>query len=49
MGANNVDPNANYAQNRNAECTSVPFQDVDKSSYWAVRWSTLFALATVLT
>ncbi|GJE85355.1 DUF1996 and WSC domain-containing protein [Phanerochaete sordida] len=35
MGANNVDRSANYAQNRNAKCTSVPFQDVDKSSYWA--------------
>ncbi|EKM48448.1 uncharacterized protein PHACADRAFT_73347, partial [Phanerochaete carnosa HHB-10118-sp] len=35
MGASNVDQNANYDQNRNAQCTSVPFQDVDKSSYWA--------------
>lgn len=36
MGANNVGPNSNYDSIRNASCTSVPFQNVDKSVYWLV-------------
>ena len=36
MGASNINANSDYDSNRNAKCTSVPFQEVDKSSYWAV-------------
>ena len=36
MGANNLNANSNYDSIRDAECTSVPFQTVDKSVYWAV-------------
>ncbi len=36
MGANNFNQNSNYSSLRDAECTSVPFQTVDHSAYWAV-------------
>ncbi|PSS37504.1 hypothetical protein PHLCEN_2v711 [Hermanssonia centrifuga] len=35
MGANNFNQNSNYSSLRDAECTSVPFQTVDHSAYWA--------------
>ncbi|KIP07217.1 hypothetical protein PHLGIDRAFT_35537 [Phlebiopsis gigantea 11061_1 CR5-6] len=35
MGANNLNANSDYDSIRDAECTSVPFQTVDKSVYWA--------------
>lgn len=36
VGASNFGANSDYNSNRQASCTSVPFQDVDKSVYWAV-------------
>lgn len=36
MGASNFDQNSNNVTLRQAGCTSVPFQKVDLSAYWAV-------------
>lgn len=44
MGANNINPNSNYDSLRTASCTSAPFQKVDLSSYWAVRFSDSYPL-----
>ena len=44
MGSSSFDQNADYDSLRNGKCTSVPFQTVDKSAYWAVGAAFNFAL-----